>query len=86
VPPIQFDNAGAIVAVQSLVRDLDIGLFYRTIPDLAAQLRDGPRMRRLRDRTWAQREQFCFDTHVPDLTTFFRNVIDATAKRGYALR
>jgi hypothetical protein len=24
---------------------------------------------------WAQREQFCFDTHVPALVAFFRQVI-----------
>lgn len=77
VPSIQFDNVGARVAVQSLVRKLDTGLFYRTIPDLAAQLRDRARMHRLRELAWARRERFCFDSHVPGLVAFFREVISS---------
>lgn len=75
LPLIQRDNGDAIVAAQSLARRLGIGLFYDDVGDLAAQLRDGPRMRGLRARMWAQREQFCFDTHVPALVAFFRQVI-----------
>jgi hypothetical protein len=75
LPLIQRDNVEAIVAAQSLARRLGIGLFYDDVDDLATQLRDGPRMRGLRERMWAQREQFCFDTHVPALVAFFRLVI-----------
>jgi hypothetical protein len=75
LPLIQRDNFDAVVAAQSLARRLGIGLFYDTIDDLAAQLRDGPHMRGLRERMWAQRAQFCFDTHVPALVAFFRQVI-----------
>jgi hypothetical protein len=75
VPMIQRDNKGAIVAAQSLVRDLDIGLFYREIGELGAQLRDAGRMAHLREQVWRQRMQFCFDTHVPALVDFFREVI-----------
>jgi glycosyltransferase involved in cell wall biosynthesis len=81
VPLIQRDNFEAVVAAQSLARRLGIGVFYDDVDDLAAQLRDGPRMRGLRERMWAQREQFCFDTHVPALVAFFRQVI-ATAGSG----
>ncbi|MDP9365866.1 MAG: glycosyltransferase family 2 protein, partial [Chloroflexota bacterium] len=33
LPPIQRDNAGAVVATQSLARDLDIGVCYRDVDD-----------------------------------------------------
>jgi len=75
LPMIQRDNGGHSVAAQTLARELDIGIFYAGFEDLAAQLRDGARMRRLRERVWAQREQFCFDSHVPALLDFFRRVM-----------
>jgi len=81
LPLIQRDNGDAVVAAQSLARRLGIGVFYDDIDGLAAQLRDGPHMRGLRARMRAQREQFCFDTHVPELVAFFRRVI-ANADRG----
>ncbi|MGJ7918011.1 glycosyltransferase family 2 protein [Massilia sp. LXY-6] len=75
LPMIQRDNPGAIVAAQGLVRRLDIGLFYDEIEDLAAQLRETARVDSLRANTWRQRELFAFDTHVPALLGFFREVI-----------
>lgn len=79
LPMIQRDNGDAHVATQSLVRELDIGVFARDMADLAAQLREGPRMDQLRERVWQQREQFCFDHHADRLVDFFRRVI---AMRG----
>nr|WP_036240162.1 glycosyltransferase family 2 protein [Massilia sp. JS1662] len=81
LPLIQRENGAAAVAAQALARRLGVGVFYDDIDALAAQLRDCPRMHALRARMWAQREQFCFDTHVPELLAFFRQVI-ATAGRG----
>jgi hypothetical protein len=78
LPMIQRDNAGAIVAAQSLARRLEIGLFYEGIGGLAAQLRDSGRMERLRANVWRQREQFCFDAHLGELLRFFRQVISAS--------
>jgi glycosyltransferase involved in cell wall biosynthesis len=75
LPLIQRDNGDAVVAAQTLARRLGAGVFYDDIDALAAQLRDGPHMQALRTRMWAQREQFCFDTHVPALVAFFRQVI-----------
>lgn len=75
LPLIQRDNGDAVVAAQSLARRLGIGLFYDDVDDLAAQLRDGQRMRGVRARMWQERERFCFDTHVLDLVAFFRHVI-----------
>nr|MBA3414013.1 glycosyltransferase family 2 protein [Chloroflexia bacterium] len=74
LPMIQVDNAGAIVATQSLVRRHDLGLFYQCIPDLGAQLRDRPRMDELRGNVWRERERFTFDYHVERLVSFFRLV------------
>jgi hypothetical protein len=81
LPLIQRANGDAVVATQTLAHALGAGVFYEDIDDLAAALRDGPRMQSLRARMWAQREQFCFDTHVPALVAFFRQVI-ADAGRG----
>jgi hypothetical protein len=77
LPMIQRANEGAVVASRALARRLGLGVFYETVGDLAEQLRDGTRMRQLRHQVWRQREQFCFDRHVPDLVAFFRKVIDS---------
>jgi hypothetical protein len=79
LPMIQRDNGGAIVAAQALARRLDIGLFYDGIEDLAAQLREAGRMESLRANVWRQRAQFAFDTHVPALLAFFREVMGQAA-------
>jgi hypothetical protein len=75
LPMIQRDNSGALVATQTLARELGIGVFYRSIPHLGEQLRDRPALDAVRDRVEAARERFCFDGHVPDLVAFFRQVI-----------
>jgi hypothetical protein len=75
LPMIQRANTDAVVATQALAHRLGIGLFYETVGELAGQLRDRGHVQRLRDRVWGQREQFCFDTHVPELVAFFRQVI-----------
>jgi hypothetical protein len=75
LPMIQRDNAGAIVAAQALARRLEIGLFFNEIGELAAQLSEARRMEGLRANVWRQREQFCFDAHVPQLVAFFREVM-----------
>lgn len=80
LPMIQRDNASAVVAAQTLARALDIGIFYEGIDDLAAQLREGARMRRLRERVWTQRERFAFDSHVPALVAFFRHAMAAAGR------
>ncbi|WP_034389015.1 glycosyltransferase family A protein [Deinococcus sp. YIM 77859] len=75
VPMLQGDNTGHIVATQSLARELDLGLFFRDMADLGAQLEDRERLTRLREHVWALRDQFTFDHHVGRLITFFREVI-----------
>jgi hypothetical protein len=75
VPSIQRDNGAAVVATQALARSRGTGILYHDAEDLAAQLRDAPRMAALRERTWAARDAFTFDAHVDGLVAFFRRVI-----------
>ncbi|WP_368737885.1 glycosyltransferase [Massilia sp. CCM 8734] len=81
LPMIQRNNEGAIVATQTLSRQLGTGVFYDTIAHLGALLRDRPRMDALRERVWSQRAQFTFDAHVPELVAFFRRVIAQAHRR-----
>jgi hypothetical protein len=75
LPLLQPDNSDAVVATQSLTRELDIGLFFSDMEHLRAQLRDEARIARLRDNVWRQRERFTFDYHADRLVEFFRHVI-----------
>jgi len=77
LPMLQGENTGAIVATQTLARELDLGLFFKDMSDLGAQIQDHERMAQLRDNVWRQREHFMFDPHVPRLIEFFREVISA---------
>jgi hypothetical protein len=80
LPMIQQSNAGAVVASQELTRQLGIGIFYDSVDELGATLRDRQRMRALRAQVWRQRELFCFDHHVPELVAFFRGVIESAGR------
>ena len=75
VPWIQYDNDGAVVAVQSLARKLDVGLFLESPKQLVHELKDEARIRQLRENAWAARDQFTFDYHADRLVSFFREVI-----------
>jgi glycosyltransferase involved in cell wall biosynthesis len=75
LPMIQMRNTGAIVATQALAQRLELGVFYDSFDDLAAQLKNREAMQALRDRVWSQRQLFTFDHHVPALVAFFRQVI-----------
>jgi hypothetical protein len=76
LPMIQRANEGAIVATQALARRLGIGIFYDTVEELGAGLRETEQVQRARAQVWLQRPQFCFDAHVPELVVFFRRVIE----------
>ncbi len=86
LPMIQRSNDGAIVATQTLARELGIGLFYDTVEELALQLRDPARMHAVRGAVWRHRSHFTFDSHVPDLLRFFRRVIDHAGAGGRGAR
>lgn len=75
LPFLQGDNAGSIVAAQSLARERGLGLFFSSMEELGAQLRDERHLTQVREAVWQQRESFLFDSHVPRLVDFFRQVI-----------
>lgn len=75
LPVIQRANPGAVVATQTLARDLDVGVFFEEIEDLGGRLRDEVRLAELRDNAWRHREAFTFDRHADRLIAFFREVI-----------
>ena len=83
LPMIQQDNEGAVVATQELAHKLGIGVFYRSIADLAAKLKDAGEMRAVRERVWQQRHLFTFDHHVPGLVAFFREVIGSGSRKSF---
>ena len=75
LPVLQYDNAGAVVATQTLVKKLDIGLFCKDMAGLGEQMRDARRMAQLRGNVWQQRPLFTFDHYADDLIAFFKRVI-----------
>lgn len=77
LPLLQRDNRGAAVAMQTLARELDIGVFFTTMEELGRQLRDERQMSRLRENVWLHRAKFTFDYHADRLVDFFRQVIAA---------
>lgn len=77
LPSIQYDNSGSIVATQTLAQTLGTGIFFTDAEELATQLQDQARLRRLRQQTWLQREQFTFDYHADKLLAFFQQVINS---------
>jgi hypothetical protein len=81
LPMIQRDNTGSRVAVQTVGRELGVGLFYRRPDDLAATLRDPVVMDRLRANVRAHAAEFTFDHHVDRLLGFLRRAADIGTRR-----
>ena len=77
LPMLQRDNAGQIVAMQSLVKELGLGLFFADTKELGVQLGNKEKMQQIRENVWERRILFCFDEHVPELISFFRKVMAA---------
>lgn len=75
LPVLQRDNTGSRVATERLVRQLDVGIFFTEIEELAARLRDRARLSSMRRNFWRQRAQFTFDAHADRLIRFLRGVI-----------
>ena len=77
LPMLQYDNSGHIVAMQSLVKKLDIGLFFTNMQQLKELLMDADRMKKIRNNVWRQRKLFTFDYHTDTLIDFFNAVIQS---------
>jgi len=80
LPVLQRDNRDAIVATQTLARQLDLGLFFTTMAELREQLADEIRMAQVRENVWRQRELFTFDYHADRLINFFRHIANLRRK------
>ncbi len=76
VPMLQKDNTGHIVATQSLVKRLNIGLCFKDMAELGQLLRDRQLMAEVRNNVWQQRHIFTFDHNVDSLIEFFKAVIN----------
>lgn len=83
LPMLQRDNAGSVVATQSLNRVLGTGISFRSLEELAALLRDGTTLPAARAAVLRERERFTFDRHASDLVWFFRHTMD---RAGHASR
>jgi hypothetical protein len=75
VPMLQKNNDGHIVATQSLVKKLNLGLLFNDMQELGELIRDRQLMNQLRTSVWNQRHWFTFDDHVGTLVEFFETVI-----------
>ncbi|MFL6353777.1 MAG: glycosyltransferase [Bryobacteraceae bacterium] len=75
LPLLQYDNRGAIVATQTLARQLDIGVFCQNMAQLGTQVRDTERMNQIRDNVRQHRSLFTFDYHADELLAFFGRVM-----------
>jgi hypothetical protein len=85
LPWILKDNSHSRVAVDSLARQLGVGVFFKMGDDLAAQLRDRPRLQQLTENMRRARPFFSFDAQLPRLVGFFRTLIERRQQRGSAL-
>jgi hypothetical protein len=81
LPMLQKSNSGALVATQTLAKQLGVGIFFDTTDELAAQLRDREQLQAVQERVWRQRHLFTFDHHVPELVDFFRGVIASVSAK-----
>lgn len=77
VPMIIGNNKDHMVATQSLVEKLNIGVIFSNFDDLEMKLKDQKEMNNLRDNVWRYRDQFTFDFHAEALVDFFYKVIDS---------
>ncbi|HYQ57092.1 MAG TPA: glycosyltransferase family 2 protein, partial [Draconibacterium sp.] len=82
IPMIQKNNFSHIVGMQSIVKNYNMGIFFKDYEDLVTQLRNKKLMNELRENVIKHREKFTFDYHVPNLIDFFRKVIET--KRNHS--
>jgi glycosyltransferase involved in cell wall biosynthesis len=75
LPMIQKDNSNHTVSMQNIAKQKDVGVFFKDIEDLCSQLKDRKMMNVLRENLIKRRHEFSFDYHVPNLISFFGEVI-----------
>ncbi|MBA2298364.1 MAG: glycosyltransferase family 2 protein, partial [Actinobacteria bacterium] len=77
LPLLQPDHGAAVVATQTLARDLGVGVFLRDAESFASELHDEAAMEHRRQRMGHARHQFAFDRHADALVALFRRAIAA---------
>jgi hypothetical protein len=83
LPMLQKNNEGHTVAIQSLVKQMNLGLFFNNMHELKQLLENKALMTDIRNSVWQQRHYFTFDYHVDELIDFFKTVIrQSQEKRG----
>jgi glycosyltransferase involved in cell wall biosynthesis len=81
LPFILKDGGKGRTALISSAQRHDIGVLFETYDDLAAKLRDRPRLRQLTANMRRVRKEFAFDTHADALIGFLRQSIEQAGRR-----
>lgn len=81
LPWILRDNSHSRVALDSLARRLDVGIFANDGEELARQLRDRARLQQMTRNMRQARSAFCFDDQLPRLMDFFQRLIERRRSR-----
>ena len=77
IPMIQKDNSEHSVAIQNIIKQVGVGIFYKNISGLKDVLYNKSEMDALNKKVLLNRQQFTFDFHVPQLIDFFRKTINS---------
>ena len=86
LPLLLPDHGQAIVATQTLARELGVGIFLDDVASFAVRLNDRRELERRREAMWDTRHEFTFDAHVDRLIALFRRAIAARASSGAGQR
>ncbi len=81
LPVILKNNEKHTVAIQSMTKQLEIGIFFNDMQDLTNQLKDQQKMKKLTQNALQSRDLFTFDYHVDRLIDFFKKVIEKKNKK-----
>lgn len=80
LPMILFNNEGNIVAIQKCIKELEIGVLFDTIDELAIKLYNKPYMNRLKKNVITNRYRFSFDYYLPQLIQLFKEAVKKQTK------
>ena len=82
IPMIQKDNTGNKVATQEILEEKGVGILFQNIADLVTKLHDRSYMEERNKNIKKNRAYFAFDSHLPELIAFFKEVIKKKKENG----
>lgn len=82
IPMIQKDNTGNRVATQEILEEKGVGILFHDMADLVTKLHDRAYMEERSRNVMKNRAYFAFDSHVPELIEFFKEVIKKKKENG----